>query len=279
MNKIVSKLISNIQSNNSNLCIGLDPDINRIPELFLKSDDIETNVELFLKSIIDITKDHCCCYKLQKAYFDILPGGHELMKNIIKYIKSNSDLVVIMDCKVGDIDNTMSIYLKNILSELNADIIILNPYMGGDVFEELKGMNSKAGMCLVRTSNNQSHQIQNLITSEGSKVWQTVLKNMTNSWSHDNNLIPVMSVKINPIEYKDVRLIIGEELPIFVVGFGVQGDDLQALKYLNNSSNTGVIVNSSRAILYPLQAKGVQWDKTVKLAVVNANEQITKSLI
>lgn len=257
----------NSRMERSLFCCGLDPDLSKLPIENGLNDNERT--DKFLKTIVDITSSHVCAYKLQKAFFDKLPDGHELLKNIIAYIHSkNENNPAIVDCKVGDIDNTMVAYLDNIFGELNADGIVVNPYMGDDVMKPMSQYPDKAIVVLAKTSNPNGGIIQDVKLENGSMLWQYVLGLITDRWNTAGNMIPVISSTAD-INLKDTRKMIPDSMPILLAGVGAQGGSYGEISKLLNSKRSGVFVNSSRGVIYANATGSQKWQDAVEQASIN----------
>jgi orotidine-5'-phosphate decarboxylase len=246
------QILERMKSHNTLLCCGLDPDLEKLPieimESGLKDED---KVLSFLKTVVDITAEHVCAYKVQKAFFDSLSGGHETLRELIEYIhRCHIGLPVIVDCKIGDIDNTMKAYTHNLFNLLLADGVVVNPYMGDDVLLPLTQLPNKAVVVLVKTSNPAGGIIQDVKLDGGKILWEYILDLVVNRWNTNENMIPVISATAG-LDMKRIRSIIPDQMPILLAGIGAQGGDYGHLNALLNSENIGVFVNSSRGILYP----------------------------
>lgn len=136
-NEVTRKLDERMKSVDSLACVGLDPDLSKMP-LTITSLNLpcEEKVYLFLTQVVEITSPHVCCYKIQKAFFDQFDHGHCLLRRICQYVHEKyPDIPVFIDCKIGDIDNTMIAYMNLIFKDFSADGVVVNPYMGDDVLE------------------------------------------------------------------------------------------------------------------------------------------------
>lgn len=262
--RTIDKLIARMKSANTLACVGLDPDYNKIPASLKKFwRSRETVVFLFLKAVIDITAEHCCSYKIQKAFFDLMPGGHNLLKKVVRYIHEKYPAIpVFIDCKIGDIDNTMRAYLANIFDELKADGVMVNPYMGDDVFGELTPYRDKAVIVLVQTSNPNAAIIQNY-----HDLWKHVLNQVISRWNTDGNLIPVIAATSKE-DLSLIRKLIPQNMPILFAGVGAQGGNIDDLDELTDDQGYGVFVNSSRLVLYPYETSSRSWHQAILSAVI-----------
>ena len=264
-----------MQSHNTLACCGLDPDLTKLPqEIATQKISKEEKMFEFLKTVIDLTANSVCAYKAQKAFFDLLPGGHDVLKETISYVhKNHSGLSVIVDCKIGDIDNTMTAYIQNIFGELKADGVVVNPYMGNDVMMPLAELGEKAIVVLAKTSNPSGGIVQDVILHDGQTLWQHILDLVINRWNYNENMIPVLSSTVR-VNMSELRSLIPNKMPILLAGVGAQGGDCVDLPKLLNSNKTGVFVNSSRGILY---SKGDKpWRDGIKDAAIELKEMLNK---
>ena len=259
------------------LCCGLDPDLHRFPaEVLAQTGTDEQKALQFLQGVVDVTAEHVCAYKLQKAFFDLLPGGHDVLKNIIAYIHTQyAGIPVIIDCKVGDIDNTMVAYIRNILDNMDADGIVVNPYMGDDVIRPVVDLTDKLAVVLVRTSNPGSSIVQGALMADGRALWQHMLDLSVNRWNTNNNVAVVLSATAG-MDLAAVRIGIPDSMPILWAGVGAQGGSYADLRSLLNPQKSGVFVNSSRGILYPDNSLGIDWKEAIRNAAVELKDKLNK---
>lgn len=276
--KAIDMLKKRVKQKNTCACCGLDPDKSKLPPeiLALRCSD-EEKVFAFLINVIDVTAPYICAYKIQKACFDIFPLGHDLLQKVIRYIHENyPGIVAIVDCKVGDIDNTMEkFYAYNIFDLLDADGIVVNPYMGDEVFSSLEGYSDKIIVTLVRTSNRGSAVIQDIKTESGKRLWEVVLDLAMNRWNQYGNIVPVISSTAE-IDLGDIRKMIPNEVPILFAGVGAQGGDYGEIKQLFTNEESCVFVNSSRGILYPPQKEGRKWQNLVREQVTMLKDELNQ---
>lgn len=272
----VDLLHATAERNNSLVCCGLDPDILRMPSEFqLKGLRPTEQVRGFLEEVVEITAPHVCSYKIQKAFFDIL-DDHRVLCDTIRYIHDHHpNLPVFLDAKVGDVAHTMDAYLLNAFERLNADGLVVNPYMGDEVLQPFRLFPDRAAIVLVRTSNPGASAIQDLRLEDGQPLWYRVLLNVVSRWNDAGNLIPVLA-STAPMDVSNVRTIIPDRMPILLAGFGAQGGTLEAVKHLLNSAGSGVFINSSRGILYPYTRDQPNWRKAVLQAVLSMKTSINR---
>jgi orotidine-5'-phosphate decarboxylase len=232
------------------LCVGLDPDPTKMPdEINHMILEPEQKLRYFVSSVVSVTAPYVCAYKLQRAFYD----DQELLKRIVEYIHEyDPQIPVIIDQKIGDIDNTMNAWTNSLFGDLKADAITVNPYMGTEVVQPFMKDKNKVGAVLIRTSNPGAACVQDAVLQNGKKVWEHVLDLTVQEWNVNRNLMIVLGANAKAHEQcAHIRTIIPDEMPILVPGIGAQGGDMASIKPLLNSRKGGVIVNSSRAILYP----------------------------
>ncbi len=229
---------------------GIDPDPNKINGA--EGRDAETVIYDYLTSYIDQVAPHICAFKAQKAFFDLHAGGHDLLKSTIRYVHQKyPHLPVMLDCKIGDIGNTMSCYIKNIFHHLDCDGVLLNPYMGDDVFEEMSQYPDKIIGVLAKTSNPGGALIQDQILQDGSPLWMHVLSLAMTRWNKAQNIMPVLSAVDDASLLIKARQMIPQDTPILFAGVGAQGRDENAARHLFNEKKSGTFVSSSRPLMYP----------------------------
>lgn len=262
-------LLHRMEQQQTLLCCGLDPDLRRFPtKVFSQANTDEEKVLQFLRQVVDVTASHVCAYKVQKAFFDLLSGGHDVLEDIVSYIHQQyPGIPVIVDCKVGDIDNTMQAYLDNVFGSIGADGIVVNPYMGDDVIAPCKDFTDKLVVVLVKTSNLGGAMIQDTVLQDGRKLWEYLLELVTTQWNDNQNMVPVISATAT-LDLAKVRQQIPDEMPILFAGVGAQGGNYADLNKLLNSKKSGVFVNSSRGILYPAADPDVPWGEAIESAAV-----------
>lgn len=276
-NTSIEKLQRRMLSHDTLVCVGLDPDVTKMPlEILDQPGSIESKIYAFLTTVIDLTSEHVCAYKAQKAFYDLYPQGHDLLKKVVQYSKEkNQEIPLFIDCKIGDIENTMEAYIHNLFDLIQADGIVVNPYMGSDVFTPFYKDPEKVAIVLVQTSNPSGKALQELVLANGKKFWEEILDLSLNEWGRNKNLIPVLSSNsiFDPME---VRRTIPSSIPILLAGIGAQGGDLKILKGLLNEDRSGVFVNSSRALLYPYSPEMGAWREKIVEATVEFKEKINK---
>ena len=243
MNK--QQLIEQIQKKKSFLCVGLDTDINKIPQHLLEAED---PVFEFNKQIIDKTAKYAVAYKPNTAFYEVYGAkGWQSLERTVQYIKANHpEIFIIADAKRGDIGNTSANYARAFFNTLQADALTVAPYMGKDSVEPFLGFDEKWVILLALTSNKGSQDFQYL-DIENDKLYEKVLKTST-QWASSEKMMFVVGAT-HPEELGKIR----EMLPDYfflVPGVGAQGGDLQAVAKYGLNSDCGLLVNSSRGIIY-----------------------------
>jgi orotidine-5'-phosphate decarboxylase len=205
-------------------------------------------VEYFCIDIVDATAEFACAFKPQIAYFAAI-GAEKQLENICTHIRANYPTVpIILDAKRGDIGDTAKMYAQEAFDRYGAHAVTVNPYMGGDTIEPYLVHKNGAAIVLCRTSNAGSGEFQSQII-DGEPLYKHVARRAANDWSKHGDVSLVVGATY-PEELAEVRAIVGD-MPLLVPGVGAQGGDPEAVVKNGASSNgTGLIVNSSRAILY-----------------------------
>ncbi len=244
---------SRISDSKSVLCIGLDTIINRLPESIQNKPQPQL---LFNQKIIDATHDLVCCYKPNLAfYLSEGPSGLETLQQTIEYSHSK-DVPVILDAKFGDIGHTADYYAKTAFDYLNADAVTLNPYMGKESIVPFADSSEKTLFILCYTSNFsridiQMQKLEHAIVP-GEPLYQTVAKKIL-EWNEKGNLGAVVGATA-PEEMAEIRMKLGNTVPILCPGVGIQGGDLEEILWSGQAEYGSLIVNISRAILYASSA-------------------------
>tara|TARA_B100000131_G_scaffold279110_1_gene284077 strand:- start:75 stop:902 length:828 start_codon:yes stop_codon:yes gene_type:complete len=241
----IENLINQIKQKKSFLCVGLDVDLDKIPKHLHKHED---PIFEFSKAIIDSTSPFVIAYKPNLAFFESygLKGWNSLEK-IINYINSNyPEIFTIADAKRGDIGNTSSKYARTFFETLNFDSITVNPYMGGDSIEPFLDYDNKHTILLSLTSNSGSSDFQFQLDN-GKPLYLSVIKKSL-SWKNKENLMYVIGAT-KAESLKEVREIIPNSF-LLVPGIGAQGGSLSDVCRFGLNENCGLIVNSSRQIIY-----------------------------
>ena len=233
------------KKNNSLLCLGLDPDPNRFPEYLQGRPD---GLYLFCEQNVRDLADIICCVKPQIAYFAANKAEDDLEKLIAYIHKDHPDIPVILDAKRGDIGSTAEQYAVEAFERYKADAVTLSPYLGRDSIEPFLAYPDKGLFLLCRTSNPGGSDLQSLDVG-GRKLYEHVADIIAKDWNTTGQCGLVVGATF-PEELANVRKIVGD-MPLLVPGIGAQGGDVEAtVKAGRSADGTGMVVNSSRAILY-----------------------------
>lgn len=242
------ELFENIQRKKSFLCVGLDTDVNKIPEhLFDESDD---PIFAFNKAIIDATADLCVAYKPNLAFYESLGlEGWEILERTVEYIRTNyPDQFIIADAKRGDIGNTSAMYARTFFGNMEFDSVTVAPYMGEDSVTPFLTYEGKWVTLLALTSNKGAFDFQFMKDAEtGERLFEKVLRTSL-GWGTDENMMYVVGATKAEM-LTDIRAIVPEHF-LLVPGVGAQGGSLAEVAKYGLNSTCGLLVNSSRQIIY-----------------------------
>ena len=244
MNKL--QLFENIKQKKSFLCVGLDTDIEKIPEFLF--DETDNPVFEFNRRIIDATADFCVAYKLNLAFYESIGlAGWEAVEDTVDYIRENyPNQFIIADAKRGDIGNTSEMYAKAFFLNNDFDAVTVSPYMGEDSIKPFLKFQNKWAIVLALTSNKGANDFQ-LMEENGEKLFERVL-NASQQWGNEDNLMYVVgATKAEMLD--DVRKIVPNHF-LLVPGVGAQGGSLQEVAKHGLNTECGLLVNSSRQIIY-----------------------------
>jgi orotidine-5'-phosphate decarboxylase len=253
------ELSNQIFSKKSYLCVGLDTDIRKIPSHLLKEKD---PVFSFNRAIIDATADYCVAYKPNIAFYEALgQKGWESLQKTLEYIPQEH--FTIADAKRGDIGNTSGLYARTFFdsssSGLDFDSVTVAPYMGKDSVTPFLDFEGKWVILLALTSNSGSADFQRLPTPDGSLLYERVLKT-SQEWAGADRMMYVVGAT-HPEDFLNIRSLAPEHF-LLVPGLGAQGGDLKELSRTGMNTNCGLLVNSSRAIIYA--SNGIDFEKAAK---------------
>ncbi len=242
-----TELIENIRSKGSFLCVGLDPDIKKLPAHLLKEDN---PIFAFNKAIIDATAPYTVAYKPNLAFYE--SEGIEGMKALdmtVKYIKENyPDQFVIADAKRGDIGNTAAMYARSLFETLGADAVTVAPYMGADSVTPFTAYDDKWTVLLALTSNKGYEDFELMVDKHGHRLFERVLFR-SQRWGSPVNMMYVVGATRGEL-IADVRKIAQRNF-LLVPGVGAQGGSLEeVVRYGLLPDECGLLVNSSRGIIY-----------------------------
>jgi len=237
------ELIAQIKLKRSFLCVGLDTDISKIPVHLL---DTEDPIFEFNKAIIDATKDFAVAYKPNIAFYECYgPKGWESLQKTIDYIPK--DIFTIADAKRGDIGNTSSYYAKTFFDYLNCDSVTVAPYMGEDSVSPFLAFENKWAILLALTSNKGALDFQMIQDANGEELYKKVLRKSCEWGTPENLMFVVGATRAEGIG--EVRKLVPDHF-FLVPGVGAQGGSLQDVAKYGWNSDCGLLVNSSRGIIY-----------------------------
>ena len=263
------ELIAQIKTKQSFLCIGLDTDLNRIPEQLLSCDD---PVFEFNKQIIDATHDLCVAYKPNLAFYESLGAkGWESLAKTMAYIPK--EIFTIADAKRGDIGNTSKMYAKTFFETLDFDAVTVAPYMGIDSVMPFLEFEGKWVILLALTSNKGSQDFQMTQQEEGVPLYEKVMRK-AQEWGTDSNLMYVVGAT-HPEKFAEIRRIAPAHF-LLVPGVGAQGGTVEAVTQYGQNQDIGLLINSSRGIIYAGQ--GEDFAEQARKVAQNLQTQMAQQL-
>lgn len=245
------ELINEIFSKKTFLCVGLDTDIKKIPQHLLTEDD---PIFAFNKAIIDATSPYCVAYKPNLAFYESLGvKGLVAFEKTVKYLKHNyPHHFIIADAKRGDIGNTSTMYARTFFKEYDLDSLTVAPYMGEDSVKPFLAYEGKWVILLALTSNKGSHDFQLTEDAEGERLFEKVLKK-SQEWGTPDNMMYVVGATQGSM-FEDIRRLAPTHF-LLVPGVGAQGGSLQEVCKYGITKDCGLLVNSSRGIIYASQSE------------------------
>ncbi|MCI7776768.1 MAG: orotidine-5'-phosphate decarboxylase [Bacteroidaceae bacterium] len=240
------ELIASIQRKRSFLCVGLDTDLKKVPAHLLQEED---PVFAFNKAIIDATAPYCVAYKPNLAFYESMGvKGWIAFEKTVSYLRENyPDQFIIADAKRGDIGNTSAMYARTFFEEMDLDAVTVAPYMGEDSVTPFLGYEGKWVILLALTSNKGSHDFQLTEDAQGEKLFEKVLRK-SQEWAGNDQMMYVVGATQGKA-FEDIRRIAPNHF-LLVPGIGAQGGSLEEVCKYGMTSECGLIVNSSRAIIY-----------------------------
>ena len=240
------QLIEQIFTKKSFLCIGLDTDLNKIPKFLLNEED---SIFSFNKAIIDRTAPYCVAYKPNLAFYECYGlKGMEAFEKTITYLKEKyPNHFIIADAKRGDIGNTSKMYAQTFFKEYNVDALTIAPYMGEDSVKPFLEYEGKWVILLALTSNKGSHDFQLFEDKDGVRLFERVLSK-AQEWGTTENLMFVVGATQGSL-FADIRKLAPNSF-LLVPGVGAQGGSLQEVCKYGMNKDCGLLVNSSRGIIY-----------------------------
>ena len=240
------QLFEQIIKKQSFLCVGLDTDIRKIPQHLLQEED---PIFSFNKAIIDATAAYCVAYKPNLAFYESMGvRGWISFEKTIQYLNENyPEQMIIADAKRGDIGNTSAMYARTFFEEINVDAVTVAPYLGEDSVTPFLGYEGKWVILLALTSNKGSHDFQLTEDANGEKLFEKVL-HKSQEWADANQMMYVVGATQGKA-FEDIRRIAPDHF-LLVPGVGAQGGSLEEVCKYGMNKSCGLIVNSSRAIIY-----------------------------
>jgi orotidine-5'-phosphate decarboxylase len=261
--KFVDKLLDVSRANNSLLCVGLDPDPQKLPV---------DNVLEFNKAIIDATADLVCAYKPNLAFYEAMGiRGLQILKKTVAYVPKN--IPVIGDAKRGDIGNTAVAYAKALFEYYKFDAVTVSPYLGYDSVEPFLNYKHGGVFVLCRTSNRSAADFQDLVDNFGMKFYQSVALRAS-EWNKEGNIGLVVGATY-PEELKEVRKMC-PEMPLLIPGIGAQGGDLElSVKYGTNARKEKAVIVAARQVLFA--SRGPDYARAARKAAMELRDSINRA--
>ena len=247
----IPRLYAAARRNQSLVCVGLDPELERIPAHLRTAPQA---ILEFNKRIVDATAEYACCFKPQVAHYAALGAEDQLLATIQYIHTQHPGLPVILDSKRGDIGSTAARYAQEAFGRYEADAVTVNPYLGGDSVEPFLKWADRGVILLCRTSNPGARDFQDL-QSDGKPLYMHVAERVAGQWNAGGQCMLVVGATY-PAELAQVRAAVGE-VPFLVPGVGAQGGDVAAaVRAGRTADGFGVVLNSSRGILYAGSGEG-----------------------
>ena len=256
------------RKNHTLLCVGLDPDPNRIPDVLKKEPDA---VFQFCRHIVDATHDLVLAFKPQIAFFAAQQAEHQLQR-LIEYIHGTTEIPVILDAKRGDIDSTAEMYAREAFDVYKADAVTVNPYFGKDALLPFLSRDDKGIIILCRTTNPGSFEIQNLVLQDGRLLYEAIAQKAATDWNSRGNVLLVAG-GTHPDEIRRIRSIVGE-MTLLIPGVGAQGANISQM--IMSARGGGIIVSSSRAVNYA--GNGEDYAAAARAVALATKETLNQSL-
>lgn len=257
--------------------VGIDPDVERIPgEVWDEvggRENTADGIELFNRRIIDATAEYAVDFKVNSNFFQGELGRRALAGTFRYLRESHPEVVRVCDGKFGDVGHTADKIAEEIFGNLDADAVLLNPYMGFDAIEPFVKWENKLVVLCVNTSNPSAEQVQNLRLADGSPLWKRILGMSLTDWNYNQNIIPVLSAT-HADNLNDIRDQIGDT-PVLLAGVGSQGGSLEAsVPQTLDSRGYGLMISASRAILYAERSATESFTSASERAVRDLRDSI-----
>lgn len=245
------QLINNIFSRKTFLCVGLDTDVRKLPAHL---DGCDHRIFAFNKAIIDTTASYCVAYKPNVAFYESEgQEGMEALDLTVRYLKEHyPDHLVIADAKRGDIGNTAKLYARAFFEKMDVDALTVAPYMGEDSVTPFLDYEGKWVILLALTSNKGSHDFQFTEDAAGMPLWESVIRT-SRQWAGDDKMMYVVGATQGRM-FEDIRRVAPDSF-LLVPGVGAQGGSLEEVCRYGMTKECGLLVNSSRGIIYASSGK------------------------
>ena len=268
--KFLEQLKSAWARNDSLVCVGLDPELEKFPTELA---GVASPIFQFNRAIIDATADLVCAYKPQFAHYAAYEAEDQLERTIEYIHQHHAGIPVILDSKRGDVGNTANRYAIEAFERYGADAVTVNPYLGTDSLEPFLAYTDRGVIVLCRTSNPGAGDLQDLETPGGRKLFEVVAQLAASRWNSRGNCALVVGATY-PRDLARVRALTGD-MPFLVPGVGAQGGDVQAVvSNGQTAAGDGLMVSSSRAILYA--ASDDSWIEAARTATRTLRDQINR---
>jgi orotidine-5'-phosphate decarboxylase len=265
----IARLYAAAARNNSLVCVGLDPELERIPAPIRA---LPQAIFEFNRRIVDATADLACCYKPQFAHYAALGAEDQLLATINYIHQKHPGLPVILDSKRGDIGSTAAKYAQESFERYGADAVTVNPYLGFDSVEPYLKWRDRGVIVLCRTSNPGARDFQDL-ESGGRRLYRHVAERVAHDWNAAGNCMLVIGATY-PAELAEIRSVVGD-LPFLVPGVGAQGGDVAAaVRAGRTADGLGLVLNSSRGILYA--SSGADFESAARAATLALRDEINR---
>ena len=270
-----NKLRIAVQDRGSLLCIGLDPDPQKVPQEYLD------NIYEFNCRIIDATWDTACAYKPNVAFYDALPDGQNILKKTIEHIRSVTDVPIIGDSKRGDVRPASEFHAKAMFDVYGFDAATVNPYGGRDAVQPFLDYHDKGIFVWCHSSNPGAGEIQDLEViprgNGGRRPLYELIAELAAKWNEDNHNVGLIVGATYPAELKRVRQLC-PDMPILIPGVGAQEGDLEhSVAYGVDESNPNIIINVSRSIIYA-SSNASDFDSAARQVAVGLRDKINLQL-
>ena len=269
------ELFENICKKQSFLCVGLDTDIKKIPPHLLQGRTEEEAIVAFNQAIVDATADLCVAYKPNAAFYEALgTKGWSALEQTVAYIRDRyPDQFIILDAKRGDIGNTSALYARTFFETMDADALTVAPYMGADSVGPFLTYPGKWVILLALTSNKGSHDFQLTADAGGERLFERVLRT-SQEWAGEEQMMYVVGATQGRM-FEDIRRIVPDHF-FLVPGIGAQGGSLEEVCRYGMNSRCGLLVNSSRAIIYAAQDE--HFAQAARAAAAEVQQQMSLQL-